>query len=281
METITEESILINKKIKVEPIIRPGKSWLGTGHDGEFMYTGSIRQYDLPIDKNTTQFKQILNKEEQEFFEKKLQLKPGALSFYDKENKFWSELKIKVSKEGIKLDLSEPMDFLRWKVLLANVKEIAPSQNEKFDKNTYMFMLVDENYQVEERATKANKTKAAYKAYGNLTSSESKMRNFLRVWGKKPSNGATREFMEAEIDKIIEQSLDEFLAIIKDSNYEHRLFIEDALEAKALTKVGRTAYALPGGDKIGGSLQEAIDWIKDPKNSEEVLTIKVRIEANN
>jgi hypothetical protein len=44
----TKESILTDKKVKVVPVYRNG-GWLPQGHDGEFMFTGTVCEFDLPI----------------------------------------------------------------------------------------------------------------------------------------------------------------------------------------------------------------------------------------
>lgn len=272
-----KSSILLNKRVDVKPIIR-NNSWLGKGHDGEFMYTGTFKGFCVPMDKNTGQLKHFLNKEEQKFFEKEMQLEEGALSFYDKNNEFWSRFVVKLDKNGITLDLNNVLDNLKWRMLLANNRKIAPSAETRFELPTYEFMIVDRDYEVEERVKKSSKIKEAYRAFGKLEVSETKMKDFLRVYGKRPSPNATREFLISEIDRIIEADTEGFLSITEDQNYELKLFIEDALDAKALIKSGKTGYALPGGDIIGTSQAAAITWLKDPRNSEEKLTIQAKVD---
>jgi hypothetical protein len=273
-----EAQILVNKRIDIKPIVR-GSSWLEKGHDGEFMYTGSVRSYVLPLDRNTNQLKTILTQDEMEFFENKLQLEKGTLSFYKKNNAFWAKFTVKVGKEGDSLNLADPIDNLKHRVLLAN-KEIAPSPEERMNSIHYKFMLVDKDYETEERAKKSNVLRDAYKALAKLESSETRMRDVLRIYGKKPAVGATREFLVSELDKLIETDVKGFLAIVQDSDYETRVLLEDAIECRAIVKKDKTGYALPGGDKIANNTPEVITWLKSPKNSEELLTIKAKIENN-
>jgi hypothetical protein len=272
---------LINKIIKVEPVYREGQ-WLPKGHDGEFMYTTAVRSYVLPKSLDTGQYIKILSEDEQRFFEDKLHLEKGTLSFYKKDNEFWEskQMSVRIDKNGIKLDLADPLDNLKWRILKANVREIAHSPAERFNMPTYKFMLVDTDYEVEEKATKSDKKKLAYTEFGKLQASETKMRNFLRVYGRKAAPNATREFLVATIDTILEQELNKFLEIVQDKSFEAKIFIDDAIEAKAIVRKGKTGYALPGGDLIGNTLEQTIEWINDPANSTEVLTIKARIDNN-
>ena len=102
------------------------------------------------------------------------------------------------------------------------------------------------------------------------------MSDFLRVFGRKPSKTAKKEWLQAEIDGIIEdnKTLDLLISIIKDKDYETKVFVEDAILAGAIIKTGKTRYSLPGGDLIGSTLEEAIDYLNDPRNNDVLLNIK-------
>ena len=94
LETPTEtKNYLINKKVKVVPVPRNG-GWLPEDHDGAFMYTGCFLETCLPVDSRRKQLVQILTRDEQEFFETELFLKPGDLSIYKKVDNFWQVIKL-------------------------------------------------------------------------------------------------------------------------------------------------------------------------------------------
>lgn len=276
---VASASILVKKLIKVIPINR-GNSWLHKGHDGEFLYTGCKYSYCLPYDLKRGKLKNILSEEEQEFFEKKLFYKPGDLSIYKKEDNFWHKFRIDIDKNGITLDLNDPIDNLRYRVLQA-CPSIAPSWDRKFASGEYKFALVDSDVEVEDRVKSKDKKKKAYKFLGSIENNTDKMYDFLRVFGRKPAKNSSKDFLQSEIDKLIEDpnSLEILVSLIDDKNYEIKIFVENALSARALVKSGKTSYSLPGGDIIGNTLTDTIEYLQEPKNQDIYLKIQSQIES--
>ena len=89
---------------------------------------------------------------------------------------------------------------------------------------------------------------------------------------------AKLDFLKSEVSKIIDSDIDGFLVISEDKNFEMKLFIETCLENGALYKEGRTKIALPGGDIIGNTLDEAIEFLRNKKNSDIYATLKAKTE---
>jgi hypothetical protein len=277
-QDVLRETILIDKKIRVEPVFkRHQRSMFPAGHDGEFMYSGCRRGYPLPLDIKRNQLMTILTKEEQSFFEKELDMNPGDLSTYKKKDNFWHKFYVYIDKNGLTLHLSDPIDNLRWRVLKV-CPEVAPSWEERNNSAEFIFALVDEDYLINDEVKKSDKLKRAYKFFGSIENSAEKMRNFLVVYGKKPPLNAKMDFLKSEISKIIEFNIDGFLAISEDKNFEMKLFIDNCLEIGALYKEGRTKVALPGGDIIGNTMDETIEFLRNKKNSDIYATLKAKLD---
>ena len=105
------------------------------------------------------------------------------------------------------------------------------------------------------------------------------MTNVLKVHGKKMDDSVSPDFIESEIDKMIEDNPKAFLAIVNDNNFSMKVFIEDCVRAKALVKSG-SKYMLAGGDVIGYSLSDTIDYLKDPTNQEVYINLKGRLDIS-
>lgn len=271
-------NVLVNKKVKVKPIVRSG-GWLDKGHDGEFMFSGCKRSYVLPIDaKRGTLVSVFKTKEEQIYFERELSLKEGDLSSYKKEGNFWKGFRVEVNKDGLTLDLSDPMDYLRWKVL-GSCPEIAPSWAERFNSGEYRFALCDEDQEVQDRVKVSDLRKTAYKFLGTIEGSVEKMSDMLRLFGRKPAKNNTREWFQSEIDKIIEddKTLVDLIKIIKDPYYEMKLFIEDALDSSSIKKIAKGMYCVVGLDTEFNQ-QELMEFLNPKgKNQDTYLKIKGQI----
>jgi hypothetical protein len=278
-EKHTAPTILTDKKVKIVPVYRNG-GWLPEGHDGEFMFTGTVCEFDLPISTKTGRLVNILTKEEQAFFEKELFLNPGDLSIYKKKDNYWHTFKVKLDKEERVLDLSDPMDNLAYRVCIVS-PHVAPNWETRYRSASFQFALRDEEIIVQEKVTKANKKKDAYKFLGKVENNPDRMRNVLRVYGNKVAPNTSTSVMYTTIESLIDddKSLPKLLAVINDPNFEMKIFIEDALSVGAILKDG-TRYSLPGGDKIGGVLNDVIDYFKDAVNQDIYLKIKNQIDLS-
>ena len=278
-EIYTAPAILTDKKVKVVPVYRDG-GWLPEGHDGEFMFTGTQYEFDLPISIKTGRLVNILTKEEQAFFETELFLNPGDLSVYKKKDNYWHTFKVKLDKEPRILDLSDPIDNLCYRVCMVS-PHVAPNWETRYQSAAFQFALQDEEIIVQEKVTKANKKKDAYKFLGKVENNPDRMRNVLRVYGNKVAPNTSTSVMYTTIESLIDddKSLPKLLAVINDPNFEMKIFIEDALSVGAILKDG-TRYSLPGGDKIGGVLNDVIDYFKDAVNQDIYLKIKNQIDLS-
>jgi hypothetical protein len=285
-ETMTTTTFTLpNKKVLVVPVRRKGR-WLPDNHEASFLFKHSYFQVVVPKDGRTGELKDPLTPEERTYFENKasgLALSSGDLSTLKKDDNFWTNFRVKLDKNVLQLDLSKPMDYLRYKVLLVNGEIVAPSAAEKYTKGTYRFAIVEEDYQHEERVKAASEKKTAYKFFGKIDNSPTKMKNFLNVYytqkpgGKQVPPNAKKEFLIAEIEKLIEVDLIGFLNLAKDKDYDKKVLIFTAQRAGALVREGLT-FKTPEGTVIGDSLQEAITFFDNPKNNEEVIKVKARID---
>ncbi len=114
------------------------------------------------------------------------------------------------------------------------------------------------------------------------------MINILRLLGKKgiPSSASTK-WLKAELVKVIEQkeklkgtpSMDDFIEVAEDPNFDTKLFLLDAMELGEIIVEG-TTYKLRAGDVIGYDKSQAISFIDDPKNQNVKFLIQERIKSN-
>ena len=285
---------LEDKVIKIKAISNSnGYLFDTTDHDGATLYTGTERRINLPRSQSTGRLVPVFkDKEEQAFFAKELNLKTEELDCYNPNTDFWVKTYCKLTKEGITLNLKDPMDNIYYRILKASA-EVAPSWNERFDRRNYKFAIVEDGYEVSEINKKADKTRRAWKAFGKIEDSIDKMSDVLELYGKNVPRGAKLDWLQAELTKMIEDNkprangklspLDEFLSIIEDKNFETRLLISKAVQIGALVRSGKNGYKLPGVEErennTADNLTEMIDFLRDLKNQPITLKIKAQIEA--
>lgn len=270
-----------SKKYRVVPVVRQG-GWLSSvnkDHDGLHTYTGAGRRYTLPYSLSKRGLVNPFESEEQrEELERELNLPTGELSIYKKKDNYWHSFEILLNKNELQLDMRNPEDVLRLLMLKANVDEISPTYKGRME-GLFKYAIVDADSETNERAIKAHTVKNAYKKLGQMEDSTETMVNFLTVYGKKPGANPKNEFLVSEIDKIIESDLHGFMDVVEDDNFEYKLLIQNAIQVGALNHPTKTRYELPGGDVIGNSLQEAVDYLTNPLNQENYIVIKNRVEV--
>lgn len=275
---------LPNKKVLVKPVKRKS-SLVPAGHENEFLFKHSKVTIDVPRTKTGSRV-DPLNKEEREFFESPesgLALSKGDLSVYKQDNNYWKKFRVILDKNVRQLDLLNPMDYITYKVLLANNDIIAPDLGNKLSKGTYKFVIVEEGAEEEVKASKALTKKDAYMLLGKIMDSPTKMRNFLNVYqftrknGKSIAPNASKEFLQVETEKILDSDVAGFIGTLKDPSYDTKVLINKALLAKAMIREG-LIYKTSEGIIVGNTLQEAVTFFDNDVNNEEILKIKARIE---
>lgn len=270
------------EKVIIKPIMRNRTTVTDPKHEAYFLFGTSKIKYNLPSTQNGT-FKTPFTKEgEQVWLEKKLDL---DLNIFKKDNNFWKTYKVSLGKDPRVLNLQDPKDYLDYIVLKANTNLIAPSGSEAMMKKTYRYALVQETFEIEKKASIVEKKKNAYKKLSELESSRTSMIKFLKVAGLKVDDNSKEEFLTTKLGEMIENSIDSFLKIANDENFDKKLLFEEAIACGAIVKV-RQEYYLPGGDKLAADNklqarhETAIEYLWLPENQVILDNIKQRIKAS-
>lgn len=190
------------------------------------------------------------------------------------------------------LDLSDPIQYLQYKVLLANSTPeggiVAPTWEERLDSGTYRIALQHEGQQHTEKIKKADLSKKAYRYLSKIDSSSEAMFDFLTIYylenakSKRPSENSDKDFYYSEIQELIDTDLTGVVEIIEDeSNYEFKLLVHRGLKSGALKMASGGHIETVDGVPLGKSLFQALQWLKDDRNQEEFLRLKNQVELAN
>lgn len=285
---LRKEEVLQQKTIKVKPIVRP-RSFFKKGHDGEFMYTGCKRVYGLPYSSKQRGFFNPFKKEgEQEFFEKALNQKDGALNLYDSHSKFWGTFTLTLDKDGTDLNLMNPSDALLYRILLVNPK-FANDESQK-DIPECEYMLIDEEEEEKVVSQKAEIKDRAMDHMYKIKKSKQKMYDVLRLLGKKPDREASADWFKTELYKILDQSgnvpgvtgIKQFIEVMEDETSSTKIFVLDAVEKGEIVQ-GTEGYRIADGRKyIAKDLRGVYDYFINgsPEAKEEKILIEQRLKPN-
>lgn len=281
-------SITSNKTIEVRPIKRT-RPFFKADHDGAFMFTGTYKEYTLPYINDTRSYANPFESpEEQEEFERVLQLAPGALSINNRNSEFWSTFKVQLSKEGKVLDLNYPMHVLEYRVLKANTKRICPNWEDRNRNSAYEFALIDKDVEEVNDIRDAERNLRAMELFIKMRKSNKKMYDILRVLGKKLPKEASVNTSQLikEIDQIIAEkskvggvlNIDDFIEAAEDPKLSLKVFVLDAIEIGEI-EVSKGVYKIASSQTaIGRNLSEAVDYFDSIKGREDKLLIEQRLE---
>lgn len=275
---------LPNKKVTVKPIIKPTAMIPDVNHRAAFLAPNAKYRIIVPTLRNGT-YKNPLTNEEKEFYENEewgLGYGRNTLSVLKKEDNYWDNFEVFLGKEMLTLDLSNPEDYLKYKVLLASSDLIAASHRDVKDKfkATYKFYLEHEEDVIEDKAESANITATAWKHYFELVKDRGRMFNMLAIYGKRPSNDVSDDFLSSEIASIIERGktyAKEFVAYCEDPDFDLRVLFRNATRQGIIIK-RNNQFLTTDGEFLGRTEEQVLKFIKEPVNQELILKIESRVK---
>ena len=278
-----ETNYLENKKVTVK-VIQKYRTGFDKNSDGSTLYTGCKQIYQLP----TNQYDRlipILTEDEQRFFEEKMGLQKGDLSFTNKDKSFWKDFRITLDKKGRILDLSNPEDNLAYRVL----RVVNPVANSKEVINVlqHLFYIETDEEEQDNNSKLADRYEEASRLFASISKTDRKMANVLRVLGKTVTAEANSKWLKAELVKMIEQkakvpgklNMDDFIKTASDPELDIKVFILDAMEIGEVYVDGST-YKLRSNDIIGYDFMQAVSYFNNPKNQQSRLLIEDRVRNN-
>ena len=252
------------------------------------MAENAKRTFTVPLLRSGL-FCDVLTKDEKAYLENALGLEPNTMSIYKKENNFWSTAndngisKVILRKQDNKLDLSNPSDYIKYKILLANKDFIAPSIQALQDtpKATYEFVIISDNETTKMARTNMSTKMQCYKEYGKHEDDADILRLIIETIDGRPLASNTKlEILQTKINDLIQANSKLFLKVITDKLLPTKVLIKKALEEGILTKRGNYLYA--NGTPLCNDGQEptlnvAALYLNEPKHQELLFSIQAKL----
>ena len=285
--THTEESI-VNPLRNIRVIVRFLPKINRISNPKHVLYGGmaenAVKIFSVPR-LNTGALVNVLTKDEKSYLEYIMGLEYNALSVYNKVDNYWENTYVRLTKHDTFLNLADPEDYIKYKILLANKEFIAPSLQvlEDFPKETYQFVLMEEGEETKMANKNMSTTMQAYMEYGKIQEDKNTLRVIIEILDGRPVASNTKiEFLQEKINKLIQANSKTFLRVIKDSLLSTKVLIKTAIEKGLIsnrggmlyTKVGDTTIPLCG-DNEEPTLNIAAKFLNLPKNQE----LKFKLEA--
>lgn len=239
---------------------------------------------------STGLYKNVLTDSEKEFLEVAMGLEKNALSIYRKHNNFWDDSnpegigKVNLHKQDNYLDLSNPADYIRYKILLANKDYICPSLQDLEDrrKATYKYVIINENAEAQMNLTKNDVKMECYMEYGAIRQDTDTMRTILEILTGRPLAPKTKvDFLQGKVMEAIEADARKFFKIVKDEYLPFKVIIKKSTEAGLITRKNDLYYyeGMPmcevGEDS---TLNNAAKWLSSYKRQELKYSLEAKLK---
>lgn len=281
------ESCLRNERIIVRHVPKEGGLVTNPKH---ILYGGmaesAVRYFTVPILESSGAYKNVLTDDEKTFLEEVMGLEYNALSIYKKENNYWDNYQVRLTKQDNYLDLSVPDDYIKYKVLKANSNFIADSLETLQDKPkaTYQFVMIREGEQESQESEKMSATMKCYMEYGRIKEDRDTLKCIIELIDGRPvASNSKLEFLQGKINNLIQADSKLFLKIITDPLLSTKVLISKAIEAGVISKKGDQLYLRSDNSPLcdhneDPTLNVAARYLNLPKNQELKLSIEAKVK---
>ena len=290
-EDIGTISCLRNEKIKVSFIKR------NNGMPDNHVLSGGMAEgskMTLVVPKlNTGTFVNILTDAEKSFLEEYMGLEYNALSIYkkpDSEN-FWNDAnanginKVVLIKGDNYFDLSNPQDYIKYKILLANKNIICPSLTalKETPKATYRFVIIAEGEESKQAKTNMNNTMLCYKEYGKIEENIDLLRMIVETLDGRPTAPTVKlEFLQNKCNTLIQKDPKKFLSVITDPLLSTKALIKLSIENGSIANRGNYLYLRSDNTPLCEQNEEptlnfAAKYLNSPKHQDILFALQAKL----
>jgi hypothetical protein len=277
------EFVLPTKKVYIKPnLSNPG--WVKNPKSPAFFkMEGTFDRLVCP-QLRSGQLTNVLTNDEKLYLEQAMHMDTNELSIHKKKDNFWHNQYISLGRDTVTLDLSTPLDYIKYKIAIANKYLVAESESQaRARKTKYYIEDLDDVQRINKEKT--NLAKTAWSSYGKMENNASKLRTFLIIFNesfghatKKIAKDAQLGFLQKEVSDIIEKRIKDYVEIINNPDYDIREIISEGVQSEVLEKQGLKYFIAGSKEKIGDDLIATISFLKNPSNQETRLLIEERIK---
>lgn len=284
-------SCLRNEKIKVQFIKR------NNGMPDNHILSGGMAdgaKVTLVVPKlNTGTFVNVLTDAEKSFLEEYMGLEYNALSIYKKpeEENFWNDAssnginKVVLIKGDNYFDLSNPQDYIKYKILLANKNIICPSLTalKETPKATYKFVIIAEGEESKQAKSNMNNTMMCYKEYGKIEENIDLLRMIVETIDGRPTAPSVKlEFLQNKCNTLIQKDPKKFLSVITDPLLSTKALIKLSIENGSIANRGNYLYLRSDNTPLCEQNEEptlnfAAKYLNAPKHQDILFALQAKL----
>lgn len=255
------------------------------------MSENSFRVFVVPKLRSGA-FVNVLTDEEKTCLEEVMGLEYNALSSLKKVDNFWDDSnpngisQVRLTKQDNYFDLSDPVDYIKYKILLANKDYIAPSLSAVTDmpKATYQFVIISEGDETKTAKDNMSSTMRCYKEFGKIENDIDTLRVIIEsIEGKPTAKTSKLEALQAKVNNLIQANSKLFLKIITDPYLSTKVLIKQAIEAGVIASRGSYLYVREDNTPLCEMNEEptltvAAKYLNNPKHQDLLFSIQAKVK---
>ena len=255
------------------------------------MAEGAVRTFVVPR-LSSGMFVNVLTDREKAFLEEIMGLEYNALSIYKKVDNFWDDSnenginKVRLTKQDNYLNLADPEDYIRYKILLANKDYIAPSLQVLQDtpKATYQFVIISEGEETKVAKNNMSTTMMCYKEFGKIENDVDILRVIVEtIDGRPTSQTAKLEFLQTKVNSLIQADSKIFLRVVTDPMLSTKVLIKRAIEAGLISNRGNYLYLGKDNTPLCEANEEptlnvAAKYLNSPRRQEVKFALEAKLK---
>ena len=255
------------------------------------MAENAVRTFVVPR-LSSGMFVNILTDSEKAFLEEVMGLEYNALSIYKKVDNFCDDSnesgisRVRLTKQDNYLNLADPEDYIRYKILLANKDYIAPSLQALQDspKATYQFVIISEGDETKSAKDNMSATMKCYKEFGKIENDINTLRVIVETIDGRPTAPTVKlEFLQGRINALIQADSKIFLRVITDPMLSTKVLIKRAIEAGLISNRGNYLYLKSDNTPLcevneEPTLNIAAKFLNAPKNQEINFALEAKLK---
>lgn len=277
---------LRNERVKIRYILKETGLIKDPRH---ILYGGmaenAVRWFTVPL-LSKGQYVNVLTNSEKNYLEEVMGLEYNALSVYKKENNYWDNYTVRLTKQDNYLNLSVPEDYIKYKVLLAN-KDLIAANNQILEdkpKATYQFVIEREDEKIDLNKKKLNATMQAYMEFGKIQNDDYTLRTIIEIIEGRPTAKSSRnDALQEKVSNLIQSNAKEFVRVATDPLLSTKVLIKKCAEAGIISNMGGLFYLKSDMSPLCDGTQEptlnvAAQYLNLPKHQELKFSLEAKLK---
>jgi hypothetical protein len=203
---------------------------------------------------------------------------------------YWNNIRIKIPAEGIVLNITTKPEKIEDKTIdfPVNIKDwleynyilkfpkTAKDKEELENDSTKQFYIYDPEVELGKQNVDLQAKKQAFIEYSRMGKDYDKMRMVLAVLSDVDADRLNDIQVDNELGVIVENNPNKFLKVATDKKLEMKALIITLISKNIVNKYGNALYFTE--QKLGDTLEEAVIFLEDKKNSAILMVLKAKLD---